>query len=385
MLSSRRNTRAPYYTAAHNDLRDRVCRFAQEEIEPYANQWEEAGTFPRELYLKAGAAGVLGAGFPARYGGDDGDIFCKIIVKEELARVGPGGVRASLLSHGIGLPPIINLGSDALREAIAPPVLAGEKIICLAITEPAGGSDVANLGTTAERVGGYYVVNGEKKFITSGMRADYITLAVRTGGSGLHGISLLIVDAASDGIERVPLKKTGWWTSDTALISFRNVKVPVENLIGEENQGFKGIMLNFNEERLGNTAIVLGAVKACFEESVTYAKSRKAFNRFISDNQVIRHMLVDMATKIQAVETCLDTVAWRFERGERVAADVAMLKNLATETYEFCANKAVQIHGGAGVLRENKVDRLFRESKILSIGGGSVEVLKDLVARQLDI
>lgn len=385
MLRSVGNTRGPYYTAAHHELRERVCRFAEQEIEPFSQVWEEEGTFPRELYQKAADAGVLGAGFPSLYGGDDGDIFSKIIVKEELARVGPGGVRASLLSHGIGLPPLLALGTEALKQRIAPRVLSGEKIICLAITEPEGGSDVANLGTTAERFDDYYLVSGEKKFITSGIRADYITLAVRTGGAGLGGISLLLVEGNMAGIERRPLKKTGWWTSDTALLKFTNVKVPAENLIGEENQGFKGIMLNFNEERLGNTAIVLGAAKACFEESVAYARSRKAFNRFLSENQVIRHILIDMATKIQAVETCLDTVAWRFERNEKVAADVAMLKNIATETYEFCANKAVQIHGGVGVLRENKVDRLFRESKILSIGGGSVEVLKDLAAKQLKI
>jgi acyl-CoA dehydrogenase len=265
------------------------------------------------------------------------------------------------------------------------PVLSGDKISCLAITEPSGGSDVARLQTTARRDGGHYVVNGAKILITSGMRADFYTVAVRTGGPGKSGLSLLLVERGTPGFTQRRLKKTGWWASDTAELGFEDCRVPVENLIGAENEGFKGMMVNFNEERLGNSAIMLGAAKACYDESVSYAKRRQVFGRTVIANQVIQHKLVDMATKILAVDTLLYTLAWQSAAGEPSAARIAMLKNLAAEACESCASEAVQIHGGHGILRGNRVERLFRESKILSIGGGSVEILKDLAARQLGL
>lgn len=373
---------------AHHTLRATVRAFTLREIAPHGAEWDEAESFPRELYRSAAAAGVLGAGFPREYGGSGEDIFAKLIVKEELTRFGSGGVRASLTSHGIGLPPILALGSQAMRERVAPPVLRGEKISALAITEPSGGSDVANLRTTARREGDHYIVDGGKILITSGFRADYYTVAVRTGGPGRHGLSLLLIERDTPGFTRIRLKKSGWWASDTAELRFENCKVPVANLIGLENEGFRGAMLNFNEERLGNTAIMLGAAKCCYDESVARAKSREVFGRPLIANQVIRHKLVDMATKIQAVDVLMHALASRYAQGTHVkqlAAQIAMLKNLASEMCEFCAGEAVQIHGGHGILRGGPVERIFRESKILSIGGGAVEILKDLVARQLGL
>jgi len=378
-------TRAPYYTDRHEALRAAVIDFAAREIAPHAHEWDEAEDFPRDLYVKAAEAGVLGAGFPEEYGGRGGDIFDKIIVKEELARVGSGGVRASLLSHGIGLPPILALASAAMKERVAPAVLSGDKISCLAITEPAGGSDVANLGTTARRDGADYVVDGEKTLITSGFRADYYTVAVRTGGAGKDGLSLLLIERGAPGFSQTRLKKMGWWASDTATLNFDNCRVPAENLIGEENMGFMGIVHNFNEERLGNTAIMLGAAKACLEETIRHAQTREVFGKVLMANQVVRHKIVDMAMRVEATESRLDTVAWQFSRGEQPVAEIAMLKNLAAATYEHCAAEAVQLHGGAGIVRGSRAERLFRESKILSIGGGATEIMKDLAARQMDL
>lgn len=374
---------SPLLAPRHGEVRRRARDFALTEIAPFAQEWDEAETFPDDLFRKAAAAGVLGAGFPVEYGGAGGDIFDKIIVKEELARFGSGGVRASLLSLGIGLPPILALGTDEQKERVARPVLAGEKVSALAITEPEGGSDVASLRTCAKRDGDAFVVGGRKTLITSGMRADFYTVAVRTGGEGRQGISLLLIEKGTPGFTQTRLKKMGWWASDTATLTFEDCRVPVGNLIGSENDGFRGIMHNFNEERLGNTAIVLGAAKACYDETVAYARSRHAFGRALMANQVVRHKLVDMATQIQAVEALLHLLAYQYGRGEKPAAQIAMLKNLATDAYEFCASEAVQVHGGAGILRSGRVERLFRESKILSIGGGSVEILKDLVGRQL--
>ena len=378
-------TRAPYYTERHETLRAAVIEFAETDIAPFAHDWDEAEDFPRELYEKAATSGVLGAGFPAEYGGRDGDIFDKIIVKEELARVGSGGVRASLLSHGIGLPPILNLGRAEMKNQVAPAVLAGEKISCLAITEPTGGSDVANLKTAAERDGDHYVVNGQKTLITSGFRADYYTVAVRTGGAGKGGISLLLIERDTPGFTRERLHKMGWWASDTATLTFENCRVPVENIIGQENRGFIGIVQNFNEERLGNTAIMLGAAKACLEVTIEHARTREVFGKVLMANQVVRHKIADMAMRVQATESRLDTVAWQFQKGEGPVAEIALLKNLAAKTYEFCATEAVQLHGGAGIVRGSKAERLFRESKILSIGGGATEIMKDLAARQMGL
>ena len=378
-------TRAPYYTERHEAVRAAVIAFAEAEIAPHAHAWDEAEDFPRDLYGKAARAGVLGAGFPEAYGGRGGDIFDKIIVKEELARVGSGGVRASLMSHGIGLPPILKLGSAAMKDRVAPAVLAGEKISCLAITEPSGGSDVANLRTTARLDGDAYVVNGEKTLITSGFRADYYTVAVRTGGPGKDGLSLLLVERGAPGFTQTRLKKMGWWASDTATLRFEDCRVPAANLIGEENAGFTGIVLNFNEERLGNTAIMLGAAKACLEVTIEHARTREVFGKVLMANQVVRHKIADMAMRVQATESRLDTVAWQFERGEGPVAEIALLKNLAAETYEHCASEAVQLHGGAGIVRGGRAERLFRESKILSIGGGAPEIMKDLAARQMDL
>jgi acyl-CoA dehydrogenase len=376
---------SPFYTAEHEAFREVMRRFVEKEIEPYANEWDEAGEFPRALYEKAAGIGLLGLGFPEEFGGVPADQFMKIVASQELARAGAGGVSASLMSHTIGSPPIARAARPEVKARVLPEVLSGRKISALAITEPGGGSDVANLTTRARREGNHYIVNGEKTFITSGVRADYLTVAVRTGGEGASGVSLLLIEGDTQGLSRTKLKKMGWWASDTATLHFDDCRVSAENLIGEEGQGFKQIMFNFNSERMGMAASCTAFARVCVEEAIAYAKERKTFGKPIAQHQVIRHKIVDMAQKVAASQAMLETLAWQLEQGESPVAEICMMKNQATQTMAFCASEAVQIFGGAGFMRGIKVERIYREVKVNAIGGGTEEIMKDLASRQMGL
>jgi acyl-CoA dehydrogenase len=375
--------KSPYYSESHAAFRDTLRRFVEREIAPFVDEWDEAEGFPRELYRKAADVGLLGLGFPEEYGGIPGDEFFGIIAAQELARAGSGGISASLMSHSIGATPIARLGSKALKDRVLRDILSGQKISALAVTEPEGGSDVANIRTRAERIGDTYLVNGTKMFITSGMRADYYTVAVRTGGAGAGGISLLLIEKGTPGFTQTPLKKMGWWASDTAVLHFDDCRVPAGNLIGDENCGFSGIMFNFNRERIGMAAAANAFSAVCLDEALAWARERRVFGRRLIDQQVIRHKLVDMAMRINATQAYLEALAWRVGQGESPIADIAMLKNQATRTMAFCASEAVQIHGGAGFMRGTKVERIYREVKVNAIGGGAEEIMKELAARQM--
>ena len=376
---------SPFYTAEHEAFREVMRRFVVREIEPYAHQWDEDGEFPRSLYAKAADVGLLGLGFPEEYGGIPADQFMKIVASQELARAGAGGVAASLMSHTIGSPPIARAAQPQVKARVLPQVLSGQKISALAITEPGGGSDVANLRTKARRNGDHYIVAGEKTFITSGVRADYLTVAVRTGGEGAGGVSLLLIEGNTPGLSRTKLKKMGWWASDTATLHFDDCRVPAENLIGEEGQGFKLIMHNFNSERMGMAASCTAYARVCLDEAISYAKERKTFGKPIAQHQVIRHKLVDMAQRVAASQAMLEMLAWRLGQGESPVAEICMMKNQATQTMAFCASEAVQIFGGAGFMRGIKVERIYREVKVNAIGGGTEEIMKDLASRQMGL
>jgi acyl-CoA dehydrogenase len=384
-MLERTRAQSPFYTEEHEAFREVVRRFVEKEIEPYAHAWDEAGEFPRALYEKAAAIGLLGLGFPEQYGGVPADQFMKIVASQELARAGAGGISASLMSHTIGSPPIARAARPEVKARVLPQVLSGKKISALAITEPSGGSDVANLGTKARRDGHHYIVSGEKTFITSGMRADYITTAVRTGGEGAGGVSLLLIEGDAAGLSRTKLKKMGWWASDTATLHFDDCRVPAENLIGDEGQGFRIIMQNFNSERIGMAASCTAYARVCLEEAMAYAKERKTFGKPIAQHQVIRHKLVDMAQKVAASQAMLEMLAWRLAQGESPVAEICMMKNQATQTMAFCASEAVQIFGGAGFMRGIKVERIYREVKVNAIGGGTEEIMKDLASRQMGL
>ena len=380
-----REMKSPFYTAEHEAFRDVMRRFVEKEIEPHAHEWDEAGEFPRALYEKAAEVGLLGLGFPEEFGGVPADQFMKIVASQELARAGAGGVNASLMSHTIGAPPVARAARPEIRRRVLPEVLSGKKISALAITEPSGGSDVANLRTRARRDGDHYAVSGEKTFITSGMRADYLTVAVRTGGEGASGVSLLLIEGNTPGLSRTKLKKMGWWASDTATLHFDECRVPAENLIGEEGQGFKQIMFNFNSERMGMAASCTAYARVCVEEAIAYAKERKTFGKPIAQHQVIRHKIVDMAQRVAASQAMLELLAWRLGQGESPVAEICMMKNQATQTMAYCASEAVQIFGGAGFMRGVKVERIYREVKVNAIGGGTEEIMKDLASRQMGL
>lgn len=377
--------KSPFYTEEHEAFREVVRRFVDKEIAPFAEAWDEAGEFPRILYEKAAQIGLLGLGFPEDYGGAPADAFMKIVASQELARAGAGGVSASLMSHTIGAPPLARGARKEVKARVLPQVLAGRKISALAITEPGGGSDVASLRTRARRDGDHYIVSGEKTFITSGMRADYITTAVRTGGEGAGGVSLLLIEGDMAGLSRTRLRKMGWWASDTATLHFDDCRVPAENLIGEEGHGFRLIMQNFNSERMGMAASCTAFARLCLEEAVAYARARRAFGKPIVEHQVIRHKIVDMAQRVAASQAMLEMLAFRLEQGESPVADICMMKNQATQTMAFCASEAVQIFGGAGFMRGAKVERIYREVKVNAIGGGTEEIMKDLASRQMGL
>ena len=381
-------SRSPHYDESHEAVCASVRAFVAREIMPHVDEWERAGQLPRELHRKAAEAGVLGLGYPQEYGGsgtlDQGgfDIFHSLVQSEEMCRPGAGGIPASLMIHGIGLPPVIAAGSEELKQRIAPQVLSGEKIICLGITEPGGGSDVANLRTRAERRGDHYVVNGAKTLITSGMRADYISLAVRTGGEGMGGVSLLLVELDRSGVSRTPLEKMGWHASDTATIHFDDVEVPAENLIGPENAGFGAIMRNFNGERLGMAQQAAAYARICYEDALDWARSRETFGRPLVTRQAIRHKLARMLQMIGATQAMIDHAAWTVKHGCAFPGDFALLKVQATQTLEYCAREACQILGGASFVRGGRVERIYREVRVMAIGGGSEEIMYDLASRQ---
>jgi len=378
---------SPFYNESHRQWRDSLRRWLAKEVAPYVEEWEEAEEFPESLYKKASEFGLSRLNYPEQYGGLDSgfDHFHAIVTCEETAQIGAGGIFASLLVHGIGLPPILALGSEELKQHIAPPVLAGDKHICLGITEPDAGSDVANIRTRATREGDEFVVHGSKMFITGGMRADYMTTAVRTGGPGMGGISLLLIELDRPGVSRTKLKKMGWWASDTAAVYLDEVRVPVANLIGAENQGFLGIVLNFNNERLAMASSANGYARTCLVEAARYAQERSTFGKRLADHQVIRHKIAEMFRQVNATQAYLENCAWRVQQGETPAADLALLKVQSTLTMEFCAREAMQVLGGAGYLRGNKVERIYREVRVNAIGGGSEEIMRDLAVRQIGL
>ncbi|MEO0368019.1 MAG: acyl-CoA dehydrogenase family protein [Pseudomonadota bacterium] len=378
----------PHLTEEHLEWRHQLRRFFDKEIIPFANDWDEQGDIPAELWKKSAEIGLLGLDYPEEFGGTKIgiDIWHKNIVNEEMARIGVGGVGATLMVHNIALPPVVNFGQDHLKQEIAPQVIAGEKNISLAITEPSGGSDVAQIKTHARKENGYYIINGSKTYITGGMRANWFTTAVRTGGEGAAGVSTILIPADADGVSRTALdKKQGWWCSDTATIYFDEVRVPEENLLGQENSGFKVIMHNFNSERMAMSSGMEAMARVCLEEALAWAQERTTFGQRLADHQVIRHKIAEMLQKIYAAQAYLQVISHQIQQGSEDAAAIALLKVQCSQTLEFCAREAMQIMGGISYMRGNRVERIYREVRVNAIGGGSEEIMRDLATRQLGI
>ncbi len=376
-----------YFNDTHHQVRETVRTFVSRHILPHIDDWEEAGEFPREIYSLAGEAGILGIGYPESYGGSgEQDIFMKIAASEELMRSTSGGLVASLGSLDIALPPVCQWAKPALRDRIVPQVLAGEKIAALAITEPGAGSDVANIRTKAVKEGDHYRVNGSKIFITSGVRADYYTVAVRTGGDGHGGISLLLIEKNTPGFKvGKKLKKLGWWASDTAELFFDDCLVPADHLIGAENGGFIAIMMSFLKERLALSVMGYMTATLALEMAQAYARERHAFGRPTAKFQVIKHKLVDMATQVEIAREYTYRAASLVEAGKNPIKEVSMAKNFCTDVAEAVTREAIQIYGGMGYMRESGVERLYRDAKILSIGGGTTEIMKELISKQMGL
>ncbi|GAA6152293.1 acyl-CoA dehydrogenase family protein [Pseudoteredinibacter isoporae] len=379
----------PYMTEDHEAWRSQLRKFLDTEVAPYFDDWDEAGKIPDEMWKKAADVGLLQLGYPEEYGGiSEGiDLYHGQIVNEELGRIGSaGGIASTLLVHGIGLPPVVNFSQEHIKQDVVPKVLSGEKRISLGITEPGGGSDVANIKTTARREGDYYIVNGSKTFISGGMGADWISTAVRTGDEGALGVSMLLIPTHLDGVSRTPLdRKQGWWCSDTATIYYDNVKVPVDHLIGEEGHGFLVIMNNFNSERMAMIVNMEACARCCLDEAVSWAKDRMTFGKPLSKHQVIRHKISEMKQRINATQTYIQYVTRELSEGRGDFGDIALLKVQASETMEFCAREASQILGGASYLRGCKTERIYREVRVNAIGGGSEEIMRDLASRQYQL
>jgi len=379
----------PELTSEHEEWRSQLRRFIDVEIAPFYNEWDESGKLPSEIRLKAAKIGLLQLGYDEKYGGvsEGTNYYHHQIVSEELSRVGTaGGLISSLLIHNIGLPPVANFASDKIKSEVVPSVLSGEKCISLGITEPSGGSDVANIKTTARRENDVYVVNGSKTFISGGMSAHWISTAVRTGGEGAGGVSMLLIPTDLPGLTRTSIdKKQGWWISETATIYFDNVRVPIENLIGIENKGFKVILNNFNNERMSMITFMEASSRVCLEDAVNWARERETFGKRLADHQVIRHKIVQMKQKINATQAYMQVVAKSMVDGTPNFGDIALLKVQASETLEYCVREASQILGGASYIRGCRIERIYREVRVSAIGGGSEEIMRDLAASQYDL
>ncbi|KAI1464917.1 acyl-CoA dehydrogenase NM domain-like protein [Daldinia caldariorum] len=397
---------SPYFNESHAALRAEVREWVENDIEPNVTEWDEKKEVPREIYLEAGRrgylAGLLGVNYPTEYTKntvqcvppEQWDLFHELVITDELSRVGSGGFVWHMLGgFGIGCPPLIKFGQKALKDRILPGLLSGEKRICLAVTEPDAGSDVANLTCEAKlsEDGKHYIVNGEKKWITNGIWCDYFTTAVRTGGEGMNGVSLLLIERECGGVSTRRMECQGVWSSGTTYVTFEDTKVPVENLLGKENQGFRVIMTNFNHERMGIIIQCLRFSRVCYEESVKYANKRRTFGKKLIEHDVIRMKLANMARQIEASYNWLENLIYQCHKMDeteamlRLGGPIAGLKAQSTLTFEFCAREASQIFGGLSYSRGGqgaKVERLYRDVRAYAIPGGSEEIMLDLSMRQ---
>ncbi len=366
-------------------LQDSTREFVRREVTPHLQEWEDSGEVPRELHVAAAKAGLLGVSFPEEVGGQGGTLLDSVALQESFFEAGgSSGLAAALFTGGIALPHMAAHGTPEQIDAFVRPTLAGEKIGALAVTEPGGGSDVAGITTTADLDGDSYVVNGSKTFITSGVRADFVTTAVRTGGPGHAGVSLLVVEKGTPGftVDR-GLAKMGWHCSDTAELSFVDVRVPASNLVGGENAGFYLIAEQFVVERIALAVHAYGIAARSLALTAAYCRERETFGRPLIANQVVRHKLVEMRRQVEVARTYTREVAARHVQGDNVIAEACLAKQTAVEACDHVVDQAVQLHGGTGYMHGTEVERHYRDSRILGIGGGATEVLTDLAARLL--
>jgi acyl-CoA dehydrogenase len=378
----------PPFGEEHEELRASIRRFVERELRPHATRWEAERWFPNEVFAKLAANGFLGLKYPESYGGEGGTYVHDAVLIEELGRCGSGGVAAGIGAHvNIGTPPIFKFGTEEQKQRFLVPGIRGEKIAALGITEPGTGSDVAGIRTRAKRVDGGWVVNGSKTFITGGVRADVVVTAVKTSDEGGHGgLSFLLIEKGMEGFSvSKKLEKLGWHASDTAELAFQDVFVPDENLLGEENRGFYLIMANFQWERIAMALGAVAAMERLVETSATYALEREAFGRPIGKFQAIRHKVAAMAVKLEASRSLTYQALRLFHAGQDATREVTMAKLMSQRAACEVADDAIQIHGGAGYMREYDVERAARDLRLGPIGGGTDEVMREILGRQLGL
>lgn len=379
-----------FSTATRRSLRDTVRTFVEKEVAPHLADWEARGEVPRELHRRAGELGLLGVGFPEQHGGSGGDIVDKTVLWEELMEAGgSSGLMIALLGHEIAVPHILASGDRDLIEQWVGPTLAGDLIGALGVTEPGAGSDVANLRTSAEMVDGRLRINGSKTFISSGHRADFVTTAVRTGGRGHAGISLVVIDTTAEGLTRGRrLDKMGWRCSDTAELFLDDVAVDASQVVGSPGTGFGQLMANFQSERLWLAVTAYSTARRCIALAESAVREREAFGSRLVDRQVVQHLLVEMVQRTELARTFTRNVIADYARG-RTSSDldgrVSMAKNASTSACTFVVEQAVRLHGGMGFMRESEVERHYRDAPVLAIGGGAKEVMTDLAAKRLGL
>jgi acyl-CoA dehydrogenase len=378
----------PPFTDEHEALRESIRRFVANELRPHAQEWEDARWFPNTVFARMAEVGYLGLKYPEEYGGEGGDHVHDAVLAEELSRCGSGGLAAGIGAHiGIATPPIWKFGTDEQKRRFLAPAIGGEKIGALGISEPGAGSDVAGIRTLASRVDGGYLVNGSKTFITNGVRADFVVTAVKTTEEGgHHGLSFVIVEKGMEGFSvSKKLEKLGWHASDTAELAFQDVFVPEANLLGEENRGFYLIMANFQWERLTMALGAVGSMDAVLERTLEFASERHAFGRPIAKHQAIRHKLAEMAVKLEASRSLTYHALRLFADGQDALREVTEAKLLSQRSAYEVADDALQIHGGAGYMREYEIERVVRDTRLGPIGGGTDEVMKEILGRQLGL
>jgi len=380
------STAVPPFTDEHEELRESIRGFIAAELRPHAMEWEDAHWFPDEVFATCAKQGLLGLKYEEQWGGQGGTYLHEAVLAEELSRCGSGGLAAGIGAHvNIATPPIWKFGTDDQKERYLRPAIAGEKIGALAITEPDAGSDVAGIRTNAKRVDGGWLVNGSKMFITNGVRADfYVTALKTTGEGGHHGLSFLIVDKG-DGVDASAIEKLGWHASDTGLIAFEDVFVPEENLLGRENEGFYLIMANFQWERLLMALGAVGAMRVAYEKTVAFAKERTTFGRPLTGHQALRHKLADVATAAYTGQAVTYDALRRFVAGEDAVQQVTMAKLVTQRACFDVMDTCLQIHGGAGYMKEYEIERMARDARLGPIGGGTDEIMREILSKTLGL
>ena len=373
-----------YFHNEHHLFRKSLRDFLDKEIVPEIDQWEENGRVSKSAFKKMGEMGYYGLGMDEKYGGVNTDVFYTIILIEELNKCNSGGTAASLLAHStLAMEHLQKNGNDFLKTNYLKPAINGDLIGCLAITEPNAGSDVSSIKTSAVKKENHYVLNGSKTFITNGVYSDFMVVATRTENTGFEGISMMLIDSKWEGVSATPLKKLGWHASDTGEISFDNVKVPIEHLIGKQNQGFYYIMQRFELERLVLSTGALASAEYALEYGLKYLNEREAFGRPLSKFQELRHRVAQLSSEIESLKSFNYQICRSFNDGDDVTKQCAMIKLLSTELMDKVSYQVLQFLGGYGYMEEYEAARLFRDSRIGTIGGGTSEIMREIIAKQI--